>query len=140
MRIVVLAAALLSVSLGVPAADLITADNSPIRLTQTIKNGTLHVAMKNVSHKPILAYVVGVESDRQADTHHDYFTGRDSFGPGKTIELLFAVQAGSSMPKVFVDYVRLSDSSTWGSPVTDDGKDVAASFQRKLSIDNDLTH
>jgi hypothetical protein len=110
MRIAVLTAALLSMSLGIPGADLVgRADNSPIRLTQTTKNGTLHVAMKNISNRPISAYVVAVEDGAQSNTHHDYFTARDAFKPGKTIELVFALQAGSSTPKVFVDYVKLSD-------------------------------
>ena len=131
MRIVVLTAALLSISLAMFGADLVgRADNSPIRLTQTIKNGTLRVAMKNISNRPIAAYVVAVEDGGQSNTHHDYFTGRDAFRPGKTIELVFAMSSTASTPNVFVDYVRLSDSSTWGDRVTDDGKDVAASFQK----------
>jgi hypothetical protein len=130
MRIATLTAALLSMSLGLPGADLPRTDNSPIRLTQTIKNGTVRVSMKNVSHRPISAYVVAVENSGQSNTHHDYFTGRDAFKPGKTIELVFAVQPTSSMPYVFVDFVRLADNSTWGNQVTDDGKDVAASFQK----------
>jgi hypothetical protein len=130
MRIAIFTAALLSISGGLPGADLPRTDNSPIRLTQTVKNGTLRVSMKNVSTKPISAYVVAIEGGGQSNTHHDYFSGRDAFRPGKTIELVFAVQAGSSTPNVFVDYVRLSDNSTWGNQVTDDGRDVAASFQR----------
>jgi hypothetical protein len=132
MRIVVLiTAALLSISLAMFGADLVgRAGANPIRLTQTIKNGTLRVSMKNVSHRPISAYVVAVEDGGQSNTHHDFFTGRDAFGPGKTIQLTFAIQSASSTPNVFVDFVRLGDSSTWGNRVTDDGKDVAASFQK----------
>jgi hypothetical protein len=123
-------AALLSISLAVPGKDLPRPDDDPIRLTQTIKNGTLRVSIKNVSNQPISAYVVAVESEGQSNTHHDVFTGRDAFRPGKTIELVFAVQSTSSTPNVFVDFVRLADSSTWGNRVTDDGKEVAASFQK----------
>ena len=111
-------------------ADRPGADNNPIRLTQTVKNGTLHVAMKNISNRPISAYVVAIEDGGQSNTHHDYFTGRDAFGPGKTIQLTFAIQSASSTPKVFMDFVKLSDNSTWGNRVTEDGKDVAASFQK----------
>ena len=130
MRIVILTAALLSMALGLPGADLPRPDDDPIRLTHTIKNGTLRVSIKNVSNQPISAYVVAVESEGQSATHHDFFTGRDAFKPGKTIELVFAVQSTSSTPNVFVDFVRLADSSTWGNRVTDDAKDVAASFQK----------
>jgi hypothetical protein len=129
MRIVILTAALLSMSLGLPGAEFSHGDNNPIKLSQTMKDGTLRVSIKNISNRPISAYVVGVEDGGQWTTHHDYFTGRDVFRPGKTIELVFAVQSTSKAPNVFVDYVRLADNSTWGNPVTDDGKDVAATFR-----------
>jgi hypothetical protein len=130
MRIFILTAALLSMSLGLPGAKFSRGDINPIKLTHTMKDGTLRVSIKNISNRPIAAYVVGVEDGGQSTTHHDYFTGRDVFGPGKTLELVFAIQSPSSTPKVFIDYVRLADNSTWGNPVTDDGKDVAASFQK----------
>jgi len=131
MRIVVLTVALLSTSLCIPAADLSgRGDISPIRLTQVVKDGTLRVSAKNISHHPILAYVIAVENGAQAETHHDFFTGRDVFAPGKKVELVFAIPSTASTPRVFVDYVRLADSSDWGNQMTDDGKDVAASFGR----------
>jgi hypothetical protein len=130
MRIVILTAAFLSMSLAAPGANLPRPDDDPIRLTQTIKNGTLRVSIKNVSNQPISAYVVAVKEGGQSNTHHDFFTGRDAFKPGKTIELVFAVQPTSGTPTVFVDFVRLADSSTWGNRVTNDAKDVAASFRK----------
>ena len=130
MRIVILTAAFLSMSLAAPGANLPRPDDDPVRLTQTIKNGTLRVSIKNVSNQPISAYVVAVKSEGQSATHHDFFTGRDAFKPGKTIELVFAVQPTSGTPTVFIDFVRLADSSTWGNRVTDDAKDVAASFRK----------
>ena len=130
MRIVMLTAAVLAMSLGLPGPILPTNEHGPIKLTQTIKNGTLRVSMKNISNLPISAYVVAVEDGGQWKTHHDFFTGRDAFKPGKTIELVFAVQSSASTPNVFVDYVRLADKSTWGNRVTEDAKDVAASFQK----------
>ena len=130
MRIALFTAALLSISLALFGADIAGTENNPIRLTQTIKDGTLRVTMKNVSHRAILAYVVAVEDGGQSNSHHDFFTGRDAFAPGKTVQLTFAIQPASSTPNVFVDYVRLADNSTWGNRVTEDGKDVAASFQK----------
>jgi hypothetical protein len=131
MRIIVFTAALLSTCIGIPGADLSGSDSNPyIKLSHVIRDGTLRISAKNISHKPILAYVVAVEDGGQSTTHHDFYTGRDVFRPGKTIELMFAAQSASSTPKVFVDYVRLSDSSTWGNRVTEDAKDVAASFQK----------
>lgn len=130
MRILVLTAALLSTFVSMPGAERIVAENNPyVRLTQTIKDGTLRVSAKNISRKPILAYVVAFENGGQATTHHDFFTGRDAFGPGKTVEIVFAVSP-SAAPNVFVDYVRLSDNSSWGNTITEDAQDVAASFRK----------
>src|ERR1700738_2892534 len=129
MRIVFATVALLSMSLCIPGADLSGRDDtSPIRLTQVIKDGTLRISAKNVSHQQIRAYVIVVEKGAQAGTHHDFFTGRDVFAPGKKVELVFAIPATADTPKVFVDYVRLANNSEWGNRVTDDAKDVAASF------------
>jgi hypothetical protein len=131
MRIVLLTAAFLSMCIGAPRAELSGGDTNPyIKLSHVIKNGTLRISAKNISNKPVVAYVVAVEDGAQSTTHHDYYTGRDSFGPGKTIELVFAFPSTSSTPKVFVDYVRFSDGTISGALVTDDGKDVAASFQK----------
>jgi len=130
MRIVIFTVALFSMCLGALRVETSGADTNPyVKLTQVIKDGTLRVSAKNISHKPIVAYVIAFEDGGQSTTHHDFYPGRDSFLPGKTIELVFAVQSPSSAPKAFVDYVRLSDSSTWGKQITEDGKDVAASFQ-----------
>ena len=131
MRTIILTAMFLSMSLGAPRTDVPGADTNPyIKLTQEIKDGTLRISAKNVSQKPILAYVIAVEDGGQITTHHDYYTGRGSFGPGKTIQLTFAVHSTSISPRVLVDYLRLGDRSTWGNTVTDDGKDVSASFEK----------
>jgi len=131
MRIVVATVALLSMSLCIPGADLSGRDETgPIRLTQVIKDGTLRISAKNISRQPILAYVIAMENGAQAETHHDFFTGRDVFAPGKKVELVFAISSTAGAPRVFVDYVRLADNSNWGNRITDDGKDVSASFQK----------
>ena len=131
MRLVVLTVTLLSMGLAAPRVDVSGADTNPyIKLTHEIKDGTLRISAKNVCQKPILAYVIAVEDGGETKTHHNYYTGRNSFGPGKTVELNFALHSTSSTPRVFVDYVRLADRSTWGSMVTDDGKDVAAGFEK----------
>jgi len=128
MKLVLLTAGLFAMCFGIPGAEVPGTDvNTPVKLSQIVKDGTLRISAKNVSGRPILAYVVAVEDSGQIVTHHDFYTGRDSFGPGKSIELVFAVHSPGT-PKVFVDYVRLSDRSTWGDQVTDDGKDVAAAF------------
>jgi hypothetical protein len=130
MRIASLTLALLSMTLGLSAASVPESGANPyIKLTQVAKDGALHVTIKNISHKPVLAYVVAVEDGSGSTTHHDFFTGRSAFAPGKTVELVFALPSPSSAPKVVLDYVRLADKTSWGNPATDDGKAVAASFQ-----------
>src|SRR5438270_147285 len=129
MRFAILTVALFSMCLGVRAAKLPELDSNPyVKLTQVMKDGTLHVSVKNISRKPVLAYVVTLDNGGQITTHRDYFTGRDVFAPGKTVELVFAVPSASATPKVFVDYLKLADKSTWGNAVTDDGKEVAAAL------------
>ena len=131
MRVVLLMAALLSVSLGASRIDVPEPGISPyIRLSSAVKDGTVRISAKNISNKAISAYVIAVEDGGQTKTHHNYYTGRESFGPGKTVELTFALHSDSSSPRVFVDYVRLADRSAWGGKVTDDAKDVAASFEK----------
>lgn len=131
MRIILTTVALLSMSLYVHGADLSGRDdNGPIRLTQVIKDGALRISAKNISRQPIRAYVIAMENGAQAETHHDFFTGRDVFAPGKKVELVFAISSTAGTPRVFVDYVRLADNSDWGTRITDDGKGVAASFEK----------
>src|SRR5260370_7961099 len=92
MRILLLTAAVLLMSFAMPGAERIVAENNPyVRLTQTVKDGTLRVSAKNISRKPILAYVVAFENGGQPTTHHDFFTARDAFGPVKTITTAFSL-------------------------------------------------
>jgi hypothetical protein len=73
MRIALLTAAFLSMCFGAPKAELSGANIDPyIKLTQVIKNGTLRITAKNVSNKPVVAYVIAVEDGVQLTTHHDY--------------------------------------------------------------------
>jgi len=131
LRIVLFAVALLSMCLGVYGSNIPGTDTNPfVKLGHEMKDGTVRITLKNISKKPIVAFVVALDDGTQATTHHKYYGGRNLFEPGKTVELVFAVQSASSTPRVFLDYVRLTDSSTWGNAVTDAGKDVAASFEK----------
>jgi len=104
MRIAILTLAVISICLGAPRTNVPGADTNPyVKLTHEIKDGTLRISAKNVSQKPISAYVIAVEDGGQITTHHDHYTGRGSFGPGKTIQLTFAIPSTSSAPRVFVD-------------------------------------
>src|ERR1700687_6189520 len=101
MRIFAVTIALLSMSFCILGADLSGRDETgPIRLTQVIKDGTLRISAKNISRQPILAYVIAMENGAQAETHHDFFTGRDVFAPGKKIELVFALPSTAGAPRV----------------------------------------
>ena len=126
MRIAVLVTAVLSMCLGASGAD----SNPYLKLTSVMKDGKFLISVKNVSHQPIVAYVIRYEDGGHSATHHGVYTGKDVFAAGKTVKVVFAAQSASSTPKIFVDYVRLADSSSWGDPVTQDGKEVAARFQK----------
>jgi hypothetical protein len=132
MRLAIFTATLFSLCFGASAATVPgTATNPVLKLTQETKDGTIRVTLKNISKKPISAFVVALDDGTQSKTtHHKYYGGRTQFEPGKTVDLVFAVHTASTAPNVFVDFVRLSDGSAWGSAVTDAGKDVAASFEK----------
>lgn len=131
MRVAILAVAVLSLCFGSYGANTPATDTNPfLKVDHEVKDGAVRITLKNISKKPISAFVVALNDGTQTATHHKYFAGRNLFEPGKTIELVFAVRSDSITPKVFVDYVRLSDKSTWGHALTDDGKDVAASFEK----------
>src|SRR6266852_3136330 len=104
-----LIASVLFVAVGVSAAA-----NSPfLRLEHTSKAGKVQFAVKNVSQRPIVAYVVVAESQNHRSVWHGVYTGKDALAAGQT---------------AIVGYVRLADGTTWGDATTDDAKEIAARF------------
>ena len=122
----VFVAALFSMCLGLPGADT----NPYLKLTSVIKDGKVRVSAENISHKPMVAYVVAFEDGGKSATSHGVYSGKDVFAPGTTVEIVLDVNSLSNSSKIFVDYLRFADGSSWGAPVTQDGKEVAARFQK----------
>jgi hypothetical protein len=120
-----LIASMLLVATGVSAAP-----NSPfLRLEQTNKSGKVQLAVKNVSQKSVVAYVVVVESPDHRSVFHGVYTGKDALAAGQSAAV-GEVAAHKDQVRAFVDYVRLADGTTWGDAATDDAKEVSARFQQ----------
>jgi len=109
------------------------AESPYLKLNQTTKDGVIQIAAKNVSGKPIVAYVVVVQQGKGQSTtvHHGVYSGKDQFAVGQTVQVAkLETRLMSGDLKVFVDYVRLADGTVWGDPVTEQGKEVAARFKK----------
>lgn len=88
----------------------------------------MQFAVKNVSKKPIVAYVVVVEIPNHSSVFHGVYTGKDALAVGKTAAL-GEVAVPIHEVRAFIDYVRLADGTTWGGATTDDAKEISARFQ-----------
>jgi len=120
---------LITVALFVTTA-LSTATSGPfLQVKQTTKNGNVQFIGKNISHQPIVAYVVVAERANHRSVWHGVYSGLDSLPVGQTVKL-GEIPAGSVTDKLnaFVDYVRLADGTTWGNVATDEAKEIAARF------------
>jgi len=87
----------------------------------------MRLAVKNISQRPIVAYVVVVESENHRSVLHGVYTGKDTLAVGKTATLLETAAPVDQM-KISIDYVRLADGTTWGDASTDDAKEISARF------------
>jgi hypothetical protein len=120
-----LIASALFVAVGVSAAP-----NCPfLRLEQTNTARKVQLAVKNVSQKPIVAYVVVVESPNHRSVLHGVYTGKDTLAVGQSATVDEA-DAPMNQVKASVDYVRLADGTTWGDAATDDAKEISARFHQ----------
>ena len=70
------------------------------------------LGIPNVSQKPIVAYVVVVESPNHRSVLHGVYTGKDALAVGQTAAV-GEVAAPIDQVKGFIDYVRLADGTTW---------------------------
>jgi len=117
-----LIAFLLFFAIGVSAAP-----NGPfLRINKINKDGKVELAVKNVSHKPIVAYVVIVKSANNRSVFHGVYTDKDSLAAGKTATL--GEVKSTDQINVSVDYVRLADGTAWGPAATDDAKEIMSRF------------
>jgi hypothetical protein len=106
---------------------------SDIQLQHKKDNGKETVVAKNVSGKPIVAYVVATEvSQPTGDQVHVFsgvFTDGDSLHPGASLAI-GSVSSNADL-KPMIDYVRLADGSTCGAASTNEAKAVAERFVAK---------
>lgn len=110
------------------------APNSPfLRLQETDENGKVQFGVKNISEKPVIAYVVVVESPNYRSVFHGVYTGKDALGVGQTATM-GEVAASVDQVKAFVDYLRLADGTTWGDAATDDAKEISARFRQGTKL------
>jgi hypothetical protein len=118
-----LIASLVLIAISVPAAP-----NSPfLRLEKMNKGGKVQIAVKNISQKPIVAYVVVVESPNRRSVWHGVYTDKDALAAGESATV-GEVATSEGQSRAFIDYVRLADGTTWGDATTDDAKEISARF------------
>jgi hypothetical protein len=90
------------------------------------------IKARNVSHQPIVAYVITstpvVKDDTKSYSLHGVFTDGDSLRPRQAMQL-GAVPRRRVNGLLQVDYVRLADGTSCGALVTQDAKQVAARFE-----------
>lgn len=106
---------------------------SAIQVRQRLQNGKVELTAKNISGKPMVAYVVATDArdanGNLTNVFSGVFTDGDSLQPGTAMEIGSVVSSGSDMKPV-VDYVRLAGGWTCGSASTQQAKDVAARLQK----------
>jgi hypothetical protein len=121
-----LVASILFVAIGVSAAP----NNPFLRLEQTNKSGKVQFTIKNISEKPVVAYVVVAESPNHRLVWHGVYTDKDALTAGQRATV-GEVSASEHQVRAFVDYVRLADGTTWGGATTVDAKEISARFQQQ---------
>lgn len=123
---------ILTMSLVCLAAHVFGADcESVVAISQRVENGKSEYIAKNISGKPMIAYVIA--TDRR-DANGDFvqvfsgvFTEGDSFRPGASIAI-GAMPTGDSDSKPVVDYVRLARGRSCGPASTKQAKEVIRRF------------
>lgn len=117
--------------LFVTAAVSQSPNNPFLRLEQTNANGSMQLVAKNISLKPIVAYVVVAEDSNHRSVWHGVYTGKDTLPAGETVKVGELPEAQAAKEHVFVDYVRLANGTTWGKATTDEAKEISARFQQQ---------
>jgi len=122
---------LIATALFVNTALSAAASGPFLQVKQTVEHGNVQFIGKNISHQPIVAYVVVAERPNHRSVWHGVYSGYDSLPAGQTVKL-GELPSHSSEDKVnaSVDYVRLADGTTWGKITTDEAKEIAARFQK----------
>jgi len=88
-------------------------------------NGKETVTAKNISRKPLVAYVVAIQAKNSSRVFSGVFTKGDSILPGAMLEV---GSVPSSPDNMIVDYVRAADGWTCGDASTEEAKAVVTRF------------
>ena len=98
---------------------------SVIQVNQQSRDGKEQFVAKNISKRPIIAYVVTDDTrDASGNPLHVFsgvFTGGDALHPGASMEI-GSVSSSRNQPKFLVDYVRLADGWSCGAASTKEAK------------------
>lgn len=116
---------------GVRASARTTACSTFIKTSESNRGGQTIIRARNVSKKPIVAYVVtnhpAVANDYKSYTFRGVFTDGDSLHPRQVMPL-GTISRRARNGLLQVDYVRLMDGSTCGEAVTPEAQEVMTRF------------
>jgi hypothetical protein len=120
-------------SLVLAAASLcsMAAADAPLEIiVHKAAAGEFQVDARNVSGKPLVAYVVVLKSTDGTfmRVEHGVYTEDDVLPAGATVHL--KPFSNRDTPIVTVDYVRLADGWSWGDQSTDSAKEIAGRFRK----------
>ena len=114
------------------ALQPLAASESPfLHIQPHTQNGQLHLVGKNIARSPIVAYVVVAARGGNQTVFTGVYTAGDSLAANKSIDMgMMPAGSAESPARVFVDFIRLADGTTWGKATTDQAKEIAARFRQ----------
>ena len=105
--------------------------NSALKITNRVDRNQRHFFARNASAKPVVAYTIAISEVKGKPPTRVFsgvFSGQDSLGVGKTLEIGVTAADTQFLPPV-VDFVRLADGWTCGDLATVQGQQAARRFQ-----------
>ncbi len=122
--LLLLASTMLGLTLSAFAGDC----ESTIQIQQEMRGGKNQLFIKNISEKPIVAYVVTNGTDAAGNpvrSFYGVFTAGDSFHANASMEL-GSLSSSDKEAKLVIDYVRFADGTSCGAASTQEAKDAIA--------------
>jgi len=117
--------------MAIAAQPLVASDSPFLHIQQRTQNGQLHLIGENIAQNPIVAYVVVAARGGNQTVFTGVYTAGDSLAAKKSIDMGMMPAGSAEAPaKIFVDFVRLADGTTWGKATTDQAKEIAARLQQ----------
>ena len=119
---------LASTMLGLTLSSLAGDCESTIQIQQEMRGGKNQVFIKNISEKPIVAYVVTNGTDAAGNpvrSFYGVFTAGDSLHSNASMEL-GSLSSTDKEAKLVIDYVRFADGTSCGAASTQQAKDAIA--------------